>query len=156
MTVTTIVAIANNGVIGNSTGMPWYISDDLKRVKAITMGHVLVMGRKTYDTIGRPLPGRTSIVVTRNPDWSAEGILRAPSLKEALDLAATIDDDAFIFGGAEIYAHAIDHTDRMLVTEIHADHEGDIYFPDIDWSQWRETERITNDGYDWVTYERVP
>lgn len=155
MTVSLIVAIANNGVIGNSTGMPWYIPDDLKHVKAITMGHVLVMGRKTYDTIGRPLPGRTSIVVTRNPEWSAEGIMSEPSVKEALDLAATIDDEAFIFGGAEIYRLAIDHTDRLLVTEIHANHEGDTYFPEIDWSRWRETERIKNDGYHWVTYERA-
>lgn len=155
MTVTIIAAIAANGVIGASNGIPWYVPGDQARSKSITMGHVLVMGRKTYDSIGRPLPGRTTIVVTRNPEWSVDGVHTVPSVKEALDLANTIDDEVFIFGGGEIYAQALESTDRMEITEVHAEHEGDVRFPDVDWSQWTEVGREHQDGFDWVTYERA-
>lgn len=155
MTVTIVAAIAGNGVIGAANDIPWHYPGDQARVKAMTMGHVLVMGRKNYDSIGRPLPGRTSIVVTRNPEWSADTVHTVHSVKAALDLAASIDDEIFIFGGGEIYAQALEYTDRMEITEIHADHEGDVHFPAIDWSDWVEVAREKRDGFDWVTYERA-
>jgi dihydrofolate reductase len=156
VTIPIVAAVAGNGVIGVDGRLPWHLPGDLPRLKALTLGHVLVMGRKTYDSIGRPLPGRTTVVVTRQPEWSADGVQVASSVPDALELASSLDDDVFILGGAEIYAQTIGVTDRMELTEVHAKPEGDTYFPPIDWSAWRETSRDPQDGFDWVTYERVP
>jgi dihydrofolate reductase len=155
MTVTVIAAVGRNWVIGADGGLPWRLPRDLPRAKAMTMGHVLVMGRKTYDSIGRPLPGRTTIVVTRRPDWSAEGVHVASSVPEALKLAASIDDEVFIFGGAEIYAQTLEVADRLELTEVHDSPDGDTYFPDVDWAAWHEVARDPQDGFDWVTYVRA-
>jgi dihydrofolate reductase len=154
MTIAIIAAVARNRVIGVDGDLPWRLPGDLPRVKAMTMGHVLIMGRKTYESIGRPLPGRTTIVVTRQPNWNADGVLTTSSIDHAIDLGATIDDELFIFGGAEIYGQTLDRADRLEFTEVHDEPDGDTYFPEVDWSQWRELTRDHQDGFDWVTYVR--
>jgi dihydrofolate reductase len=137
MRLSFIVAMARNGVIGRAGKLPWRLSADLKRFKALTMGHHLIMGRKTFDSLGRVLPGRTSIVVSRQADYHAPGVLRAPSVESAFHAAAG-DDEAFIIGGGEIFQQALPFANRMYATWVEADIEGDTFFPEIDWSQWRE------------------
>jgi dihydrofolate reductase len=153
MTVTVIAAVTRNGVIGRDNDLVWRDRDDLQRFKRLTMGQVLVMGRKCYESIGRPLPGRTTIVVTRQPDWSADGVRVAHSLEEALKLAD--GKDVYVAGGGEIYALALPQADRLELTEVDQEADGDIHFPEVDWSQWRETAREQRDGYAWVTYDRA-
>lgn len=153
MTVTLIAAVTRNGVIGRDNDLVWRDRDDLQRFKRLTMGHVLVMGRKCYESIGRPLPGRTTIVVTRQPNWSADGVTVAHSLDEALKLAD--GNEVYVAGGGEIYALALPHTDRLELTEIDQEADGDVHFPEVDWSQWRETAREPRDGYTWVSYGRA-
>lgn len=143
MTVVIVVAMGTDGVIGADGGMPWPRTGDQQQFKALTMGHPLVMGRATYDSIGHPLPGRTTIVVTRQPDWAAEGVLVAGGVADALAQAADLDDEVFLVGGAQIYAEALalGLVDRMIVTHIDAAPAGDTYFPEVDWSDWVETNR---------------
>ncbi len=157
MTVTLVVAIGENLVIGRDGDLPWPPTGDLKQFKALTMGHPIVMGRATYESIGRPLPGRTSIVLTRDPDWQAEGVEVAHSLTDGLALALGRDAEAFVIGGAQVFAEAIDLglADSMVVTHVRLSPEGDVWFPDVDWTQWDETARETHDGYDIVTYVRA-
>lgn len=131
-----IVAVSENGVIGRQGTLPWRLSADLRRFRRITMGHHLVMGRKTYESIGRPLPGRTSIVVTRQADYRAPGCLIASSLAAALDAAAQ-DDEVFIVGGAEIYRAALPRADRLYLTRVHAHVDGETRFPELDLDQWQ-------------------
>ena len=140
-------------MIGRDNDLVWRDRDDLQRFKRLTMGHVLVMGRKCYDSIGRPLPGRTTIVVTRQPDWSADGVTIAHSLDEALKLAD--GNEVYVAGGGEIYALALPHADRLELTEIDQEADGEVRFPEVDWSQWRETAREQRDGYTWVSYDRA-
>jgi dihydrofolate reductase len=156
MTVTILAAIARNGVIGVDGGLPWHLPDELALFKELTLGHVLVMGRRTYESVGRPLPGRTTIVVTRRPDWEpgVDGVLRAASVEEALEVACEIDDEVFVVGGAEVYAAALSTADRLALTFVDSEPEGDTTFPDVDWSPWRETARREGDGWTNVTYER--
>jgi dihydrofolate reductase len=155
MTVTLVAAIAANGVIGRDGALPWRLPADLAQVKELTMGHVLVMGRRTYDSIGRPLPGRTTIVVTRQPWWTAPGVQVAHDVESALDAAAAVDDDVFVLGGAEIYAAALPHADRMVLSHVDLEPIGDRRFPAIDWSQWREMSRDRHDGFAVATYVRT-
>lgn len=141
-----IVAAAENGVIGRNNALPWHLPGDLQYFRRVTMGKPVVMGRKTYESIGRPLPGRTNIVITRNQDFHAEGVKLVASLDAALQIAegiALIDgvSELVVIGGAEIYRAAIPMAARLYVTEIHASVEGDAYLPDIDWTEWREIER---------------
>jgi dihydrofolate reductase len=151
-----VVAIADNGVIGKDGAIPWHISEDLKRFKALTMGHTIVMGRKTWDSLPRkPLPGRANVVVTRNADWSAEGAIRASSVGQAVDGTS---GPVFIIGGAEIYDLALPHATRVELTEVHRAFDGDARF-DFDRKGWRETAReshVTPDGlrYSYVTLVR--
>lgn len=152
MTVTVIAAVTRNGVIGRDNDLVWRDRDDLQRFKRLTMGHVLVMGRKCYDSIGRPLPGRTTVVVSRQPAWSAGGVTVAHSLDEALKRAD--GKEVYVAGGGEIYAQTLPLADRLELTEVDSDADGDILFPEVDWSQWRETARERRDGYAWVTYTR--
>jgi dihydrofolate reductase len=142
--LTLVAAVADNGVIGAASDIPWRIPADFAHFKALTLGHVLVMGRATYDSIGRPLPGRTTIVLTRDPDWSAEGVLVARTLDEALDLAAGIDDDIFVVGGATVYAEALGRANAQVLTEVHLTPEGDTYYPAFDRAHWVETRREAN------------
>lgn len=157
MTVALVVAIGDNGVIGYRGDMPWPRTGDQVQFKQLTMGHPMIMGRTTFESIGRPLPGRTSIVLTRDPGWTADGVEVAASLEQALKIAADLDDEVFIIGGAQVYAAAIEAgvVDRMVVTHVHLAPEGDAWFPDVDWSQWTETSRETYDGYDIADYHQV-
>ncbi|GAA3530189.1 dihydrofolate reductase [Aeromicrobium panaciterrae] len=157
MTVTIVVAIGANGVIGNDGDMPWPRTGDQKQFKELTMGHPIVMGRTTYESIGKPLPGRTSIVLTRNTAWGAdEGVVVVHTLTDALARGLGRDDEVFLIGGAQVFAEALAHdvVDRMVVTHVHLSPEGDAWFPEVDWSQWVETEREPYDGYDIATYDR--
>lgn len=157
MTVALVVAIGDNGVIGYRGDMPWPRTGDQVQFKQLTMGHPMIMGRTTFESIGRPLPGRTSIVLTRDPDWTSDGVEVAASLEQALKIAADLDDEVFVIGGAQVYAAAIEAgvVDRMVVTHVHLAPEGDAWFPDVDWSQWTETSREAYDGYDIADYHQV-
>jgi dihydrofolate reductase len=131
------------GGIGKDNRLPWHLSSDLKRFKQVTLGHHLIMGRKTYETIGRPLPGRTTIVITHNPQFQAEGCLIVPSLEEALDLARENGEtEAFIAGGGEIFTLALPLADRIYLTRVHARVKADVFFPPFSPEGWRQIESI--------------
>jgi dihydrofolate reductase len=138
--VSLIVAMARNRVIGINNTLPWHLPADLKHFKALTMGHHIVMGRKTYESIGKPLPGRTSVVVTRNADYAQPGVIVVNSLEAAI---AACGDDAeiFVIGGAELYRQAIVLADRIYLTEIDADISGDVHFMELDRKLWIEAGR---------------
>ena len=136
-----VAAVADNGVIGRDGDIPWRIPADFAHFKALTLGHVLVMGRATYDSIGRPLPGRTTIVLTRDPQWRADGVLVAGSLDDALRLAADLPGEIFVAGGAGVYAAALERAHAQVLTEVHLSPEGDTHYPEFDRAQWVETRR---------------
>lgn len=162
-----IVAAAENGVIGRNNALPWYLPEDLRYFKRVTMGKPIIMGRKTFESIGKPLPGRTNIVITRNPVFLAEGVKVVSSLAAALELAqhiAQVDgiEEAVVIGGAGIYQAALPFADRLYLTEVHASVEGDAELPAIDWTQWREVSREEHAAqapnqydYSFVCYERA-
>ena len=152
--LTLVAAYAANRVIGDRGRIPWHLSEDFAHFKATTMGGVLVMGRATYDSIGRPLPGRTTIVVTRNPDWSAAGVLVAHSLDQALDLAAAQPGETYVVGGTQIYEQALPLATHQVLTEVDLTPEGDAYYPEFDPAEWVETRREPRDGFTWVWWER--
>jgi dihydrofolate reductase len=152
--VVLIAAVADNGVIGAGGDIPWHHPEDFAHFKAETMGHILVMGRATYDSIGRPLPGRTTIVITRDPDWSADGVMVAHSLEEALAAAGDLPGDVMVAGGAQIYALALPHATHQVLTEVRGDPDGDTFYPGWDRSEWVETRRVRGDGLAWVWWER--
>ena len=156
MGVSVVAAVARNGVIGAEGGLPWHLPDELRLFKETTLGHVLVMGRRTFESIGRPLPGRTTVVLTRSPDWSAgvDDVVVANGVEEALARARAIDEEVFVVGGGELYAAALPHADRLLLTFVDQEPEGDTRFPDVDWGDWRETGRVPGDGWVRVAYER--
>lgn len=136
MILAIIVAMDESGVIGREGGLPWHLPDDLRRFKATTMGHVLIMGRRTCDSIGRALPGRRSIVLSRNPAFvPPAGVERAPDLATALS-RATDAPRVFVVGGAAVYREALPHAQELLVTRVHARVEGDVRFPDVRWEAW--------------------
>jgi len=141
--VSLIVAMSTNRVIGRDGDLPWHLPADLRHFKKTTMGHHLVVGRATWDEVGKPLPGRTMVVVTRNPDFSADGVLVAHSVEEAVALVRD-DDEPFIGGGAEIYRQALAAglVDRLYITRIHAQVEGDTFFPVIDFDRWLLADRV--------------
>lgn len=153
--ISVIVAVARNGVIGRDGDMPWRLSSDLKRFKALTIGKPVIMGRKTFESIGKPLPGRLNIVVTRNYDWSADGAMRVGSLDAAIELATAwlenaepdpdnpdepVADEIFVIGGGQIYAQAATIADMLYVTHVEAEVEGDTGFPPVDPAIWEEVE----------------
>ena len=135
-----MVAMDVNGVIGRGNALPWRLSSDLKRFKAVTLGKPIVMGRKTHDSIGRPLPGRKNIVITRNPDYAAPGCTVVHDLDEALVICRG-EPEIVVIGGSEIYRQSLPRADRIYLTEVHAEVEGDVCFPDMDKSEWQEVER---------------
>lgn len=141
--VTLILARADNGVIGAAGGLPWRLPDDLKRFKALTLGKPCIMGRKTWDSLPRkPLPGRTNIVVTRNPSFAAEGAVPASSFDAALALAETEHPSAvMVIGGADIFAAALGRATRIELTEVHATPAGDVHIASFPQAEWRETAR---------------
>jgi dihydrofolate reductase len=141
--VSIIVAMDENGGIGLAGHVPWRLATDLKLFKQATMGHHLILGRKTYESICKPLPGRKMVVVTRQMDYQAPGCTVVHSIEEALDLARTISEtEAFVGGGAEIYSQALPLADRMYLTRVHAMVETDTYFPEFDGSEWEVQERL--------------
>ena len=157
--LTLIVARARNGVIGRDNTLPWRLPEDLQHFKRTTMGAPVIMGRKTWDSIGRPLPGRRNIVVSRNRDLRIEGAEMAASLEDAQRLCVGVEQ-VFLIGGAQLYAEALPSADRLIITEIDADVEGDAFFPAVDRSKWieaaREVHHSDANGFDYafVTYER--
>ena len=136
-----IVAYARNRVIGRDGGMPWHYREDLQHFKRVTLGHPILMGRRTYESIGRPLPGRRNLVLTRQAGYTAEGCEVFSSLDDALSAAHRADDLPFVIGGAALYRLALPRVTRLYLTEIQEEVEGDTYFPEIDELAWQETER---------------
>ena len=149
-----VAAYADNRAIGNAGGIPWHIPEDFAHFKATTLGHTLVMGRATYDSIGRPLPGRTTIVITRDPDWSATGVLTARSFEEALALAAELPGDVMVAGGSQIYELAMPYATHQVLTEVHLSPQADTFYPEFDRDEWVETEREDAPGLSWVWWQR--
>jgi dihydrofolate reductase len=134
--ITLVAARARNGVIGRDNALPWHLPEDLQHFKATTLGHPIVMGRRTFESIGRPLPGRRTLVVSRNPAWAHPGCERAGSLDEAIGLCAG-SAEVFVVGGAQLYAAAMPRADRLILTEVDVDVPGDAYFPTPDRNRWR-------------------
>lgn len=157
--ISIVAALARNRAIGRDNGMPWRLPEDLKRFKRVTMGHAVIMGRKTFESIGAALPGRSNIVITRSHDWTPSGCVIVHSLEAAL---SAVDESrtAFVIGGAQIYALALPLAQRLYLTEIERDFEGDAFFPQFDRSDWREVSRERHAGgaeafdYAFVEYER--
>ena len=154
--ITLVAAVARNGVIGTGGDLPWRIPEDFAFFKRTTMGHPMVMGRATFDSIGRALPGRRSIVITRSRNWRHDGVEVAGSMPVALDLAAggRGGEEVFVIGGAQIYELAMPFADRLLITEVALEPEGDVTFPRIDRSEWVEVSRDERDGFAFVEYHR--
>lgn len=162
MRLALIAAVARNGVIGRGGDLPWRISADLKYFKATTMGKPMIMGRRTFESIGKALPGRTSIVVTRQAGFKAEGVEVAGDLDQALAIAAGLGaEEAMVIGGGEIYKAALPRADRLYITEVHIDAAGDVHFPPLDRAEWRELSREDHPAegetppFSFVTLERV-
>lgn len=166
VSIAMIVAMAGNRVIGQNNQLPWHLPNDLKYFRANTLGKPIIMGRKTFDSIGKPLPGRTNIVISGNRDFHADGIRVTHNLDQAIALARGIAradgaGEAMIIGGAQLYQEALPLVTRLYVTEVHANIEGDAYFPQVDWQQWRQQSRVdyfaegTNPyNYSFVVYQR--
>ena len=167
MRLALIAAVARNGVIGRDNALPWHLPGDLKYFKAVTLGKPVVMGRKTWESLGRPLPGRTNIVISRQAGYAPAGARVVGSLDAALQLAAQVAlidgvDECVVIGGAEIYAQALPRCDRLYLTEVHAAVDGDAFFPAWDRGAWRETARENHAAagsnpyaYSFVVYERA-
>ncbi|MGE4417391.1 MAG: dihydrofolate reductase [Marinobacterium sp.] len=148
MRLAMIAVQSQNRVIGNNNKLPWYLPEDLKYFKRVTLGKPIIMGRKTFESIGRPLPGRTNIIITRNPDWTHDGagVRVVHSLQQAIELAESLAlvngfEESLVIGGAEIYALALPQADRLYLTQVHAEVQGDAHFPPLDPSQWQEMAR---------------
>ena len=154
-----IAAVAANGVIGVANTLPWRIADDLKRFKVLTLGHPIIMGRKTWESLGRALPGRHNIVITRTPGYCAQGATVVASVAAAVAACAN-EETAFVIGGAEIYAQTLPLAQRMELTEIHTEVFGDAHFPEfsrVDWSELTREPHVNPDelAYDFVSYQRT-
>ena len=162
-----VAAVADNGVIGRDNALPWHIRSDLQHFKRLTLNRPVVMGRKTYESIGKPLPGRTNIVISRDPAYAAEGIVVADSLDKAIEIAredakARGKDEIAVIGGSGIFAQSLSFADRLEITQVHARPDGDTFFPPIDTKIWRETARMRQEAapqddadMSFITYERV-
>ena len=163
MRISLIAAASENNVIGRDCGLPWSLPDDLRYFKEKTLGHPVITGRKNYASIGRPLPGRTNIIVTRDAHFSAEGCRVVHSLEDAVEVAKQEDpEEIFVMGGGEIYALALPMADRVYLTRVHAEIDGDTYFPELDSEQWAEVsteEHVADDrhAYDFtiLVYDRI-
>lgn len=140
MKISIVVAMAANGVIGRDNQLPWHLPADLQHFRKTTMGKPILMGRKTYESIGRPLPGRTNIVITRDAGYAADGCVIVHSIEAAMQ-AAGEQEEIMVIGGAEFYRQALPYTDTIYLTRIHEDFEGDTFFPELVDSEWREVER---------------
>ncbi len=159
MTLSLIVAAAANGVIGKDNTLPWHLPEDLRYFKRVTMGKPVVMGRKTYQSIGKPLPGRPNIVLTRDGEFAAEGVHVTRSLEQALDLGRNLaaGGEVMVIGGADLFNAALPFADRLYLTEVHRAYEGDVRFPLPDPAVWREVSREDHQGdpnYSFVVFEK--
>jgi dihydrofolate reductase len=151
-----IAAVARNGVIGDGQDIPWRIPQDWQRFRELTTGQVLIMGRRTYDSIGRPLPGRTTFVVTRDKTWRRDAVRAVPVLDEALTLAGDLAPNTiFVAGGGEIYRAAWHRLEALEITEVDLEPAGNVTFPPIEPHEWRETAREDHDGFSFVSYRRL-
>ncbi|MGA8208799.1 MAG: dihydrofolate reductase [Nocardioidaceae bacterium] len=150
-----VAAVADNGVIGAEGDIPWRIPEDLRHFRDTTRGNTVVMGRRTFESIGRALPQRSNIVLTRDPDWRGEGVLVAAGLEQALALAQGLAGDVMVIGGAEVYARALPVATHQVITEVHRSPAGDTRYPEVSWDRWVETHREPHDGYDFVWWERT-
>jgi dihydrofolate reductase len=156
--VVLVAAVARNGVIGDGPHIPWRLPGEQRLFKELTVGHVLLMGRTTYDSIGRPLPGRTTIVLTRDPAWSADGVLVAHSLDQALAVADGLGVDAgdvMVAGGAQVYAAALAVADEQVISEVDLEPPGDVHYPAYDRGDWLESAREPHEGYERVFLVRA-
>ena len=155
--VVLVAAVADNGVIGSGGVLPWRLPEDMRHFRETTTGHVVVMGRRTFESIGRPLPRRTNIVVTRQPDWAADGVEVAHSMEEALTLARRFPGDVMVVGGAQVYQAAMRYADAQVLTLVHGSPEGDAWYPTWDPGQWQEVRREQREGFDlvWLTRRRA-
>lgn len=157
MSITLIAAVADNGCIGKNGGLPWYLPEDLKRFKRLTVGKVVVMGRKTWESLPekvRPLPERTNVVITRQTEYALPApVEKFASLEAAL--TAHRDDEVMVMGGADIYQQAFPSATNLELTCVHQTIEGDVFFPTMDEAAWKETAREDFDGYSFVSYQRV-
>jgi dihydrofolate reductase len=156
--ISLIAAVARNRVIGLNNTLPWHLPEDLKHFRALTTGHHIIMGRKTYESLNRLLPGRTTVIVTRNPDYHVPGALVAASLPRAITLCDR-DVEVFLIGGAELYREALQLADRLYITAIDAEYEGDAFFPEFDQATWQEIAReqhISAEGlrFSYLIYQR--
>ena len=156
-----IVAKASNNVIGDNNNLIWHLPNDLKHFKNLTTGHPIVMGRKTYESLGRPLPNRTNIIITRDISFTDEKVVITHSLEQAIEEAKKVNEDFFIIGGGEIYKQALLDADELYITEVHHDFDGDTYFPEIDEDYFEETSRINHlkddkhaYSYSFVSYKK--
>jgi dihydrofolate reductase len=156
-----IVALSENNVIGRDNGLPWKLSADLKRLKSVTMGHHIIMGRRTWESLGRPLPGRVNVVITRDKNFKAEGAVIVHSLQDALQVAKN-DNEAFIFGGGKVFSEALPQVNRIYETIVHTTIDGDTFFPELNNREWKETFRESHAAdeknefdYTFITLERL-
>ncbi len=152
-----VAAVAQNRVIGNGPDIPWKLPGEQAEFKKLTLGHTLVMGRTTYESIGRPLPGRTTVVLTRDPEWTpeADGVLVAGGLLDAFAKAAGLEGEIIVAGGAQVYAEAMPLASEQVITEVPLAPEGDALYPEIDPSRWVETDREVFDGFERAWYGRL-
>lgn len=163
MKISLIAAVAKNGVIGRQNDLPWHLPDDFAFFKRKTSHHPIIMGRKSLEALGKPLPNRTNIIITRNQDFKAQGVTVVHTLNDALTQARTVNqNEIFVIGGAEIYAMALPVATTLYLTEIHKAYEGDAYFPAFDKSEWQEISRRPHPAderheaaFDFVEYERT-
>ena len=162
MILSLIVAAAENNVIGKDNKLPWHLPDDLKRFRALTRGKAVIMGRKTFESIGHPLPDRLNIVVSRHLEVAPAGCSLASSLTAALELARGESDEVFVIGGAELFGLALPLADRLYLTRVHGKIDGDVFLPEIDFSEWREVadeEHVQDDthayGFVFLDYQRI-
>jgi dihydrofolate reductase len=153
--VVLVAAVAENGVIGKDGDIPWSIREDLKHFRATTTGNTVVMGRRTFESIGHPLPYRTNVVVTRQRDWSSDGVFVAHSVQEAVELAQGYDGEVMVIGGGHVYAAAMPLADAQVLTEVRLSPEGDTRYPEFDRGEWTEVKREPHEGYDFVWWERL-
>jgi dihydrofolate reductase len=152
--LTLVAAMTPARVIGRGLTIPWHHAEDMKHFRRLTLGHAVIMGRATYDSIGKPLKDRRNIVVSRNPALRLEGCEVAASLAHALELAREHDPDPCVIGGAQIYAEALPLATRLELTYLDDEHAGDVYFPEFDPREWQETERRRGQAVTWVTLQR--
>lgn len=159
MSISIVAAVSKNNVIGKENALPWYLPDDLKHFKDVTIGKPCLMGKHTFDSImkrlGKPLPERKNVVVSRDPNFQApEGAVVFRSLDEALR-GLKNEPEVMVIGGGQIYSQLINKADKLILTEVHKEIDGDVLFPEYDKNQWREIKREDRDGFSWVEYERI-